>query len=167
MTGTQACNVHDARRMPLYLLNNILGGPGMNAKLNLALREHHGLVYTVESNLTSYSDLGYWSIYYGCDVHDIERCRRLVHRELQHFIDRPLSPSQLRAAKKQIKGQIGVACDNRENFALDFGKSYLHYGWLKNIQHLYEQIDEITSQQIQEVAQEYFADERLFTLIYQ
>lgn len=167
MTGTQACNVHDARRMPLYLLNNILGGPGMNAKLNLALREHHGLVYTVESNLTTYSDLGYWSIYYGCDVHDIERCRRLVHRELQHFIDRPLSPSQLRAAKKQIKGQIGVACDNRENFALDFGKSYLHYGWLKNIQHLYEQIDEITSQQIQEVAQEYFADERLFTLIYQ
>lgn len=167
MTGTQACNVHDARRMPLYLLNNILGGPGMNAKLNLALREHHGLVYTVESNLTTYSDLGYWSIYYGCDVHDIERCRRLVHRELQHFIDRPLSPSQLRAAKKQIKGQIGVACDNRENFALDFGKSYLHYGWLKNIQHLYEQIDEITSLQIQEVAQEYFADERLFTLIYQ
>lgn len=167
MTGTLACNVHDARRMPLYLLNNILGGPGMNAKLNLALREHHGLVYTVESNLTTYSDLGYWSIYYGCDVHDIECCRRLVHRELQHFIDRPLSPSQLRAAKKQIKGQIGVACDNRENFALDFGKSYLHYGWLKNIQHLYEQIDEITSQQIQEVAQEYFADERLFTLIYQ
>lgn len=167
MTGTLACNVHDARRMPLYLLNNILGGPGMNAKLNLALREHHGLVYTVESNLTTYSDLGYWSIYYGCDVHDIERCRRLVHRELQHFIDRPLSPSQLRAAKKQIKGQIGVACDNRENFALDFGKSYLHYGWLKNIQHLYEQIDNITSQQIQEVAQEYLADERLFTLIYQ
>ena len=167
MTGTLACNVHDARRMPLYLLNNILGGPGMNAKLNLALREHHGLVYTVESNLTTYSDLGYWSIYYGCDVHDIERCRRLVHRELQHFIDRPLSPSQLRAAKKQIKGQIGVACDNRENFALDFGKSYLHYGWLKNIQHLYEQIDNITSQQIQEVAQEYLAEERLFTLIYQ
>ena len=167
MTGTLACNVHDARRMPLYLLNNILGGPGMNAKLNLALREHHGLVYTVESNLTTYSDLGYWSIYYGCDAHDIERCRRLVHRELQHFIDRPLSPSQLRAAKKQIKGQIGVACDNRENFALDFGKSYLHYGWLKNIQHLYEQIDDITSQQIQEVAQEYLAEERLFTLIYQ
>ena len=167
MTGTLACNVHDARRMPLYLLNNILGGPGMNAKLNLALREHHGLVYTVESNLTTYSDLGYWSIYYGCDAHDIERCRRLVHRELQHFIDRPLSPSQLKAAKKQIKGQIGVACDNRENFALDFGKSYLHYGWLKNIQHLYEQIDDITSQQIQEVAQEYLAEERLFTLIYQ
>lgn len=75
----------------------------MNAKLNLALREHHGLVYTVESNLTTYSDLGYWSIYYGCDIHDIERCRRLVHRELQHFIDRPLSPSQLRAAKSRLR----------------------------------------------------------------
>ena len=138
----------------------------MNAKLNLALREHHGLVYTVESNLTTYSDLGYWSIYYGCDVHDIERCRRLVHRELQHFIDRSLSPSQLRAAKKQIKGQIGVACDNRENFALDFGKSFLHYGWEKNVDRLYEQVDAITADQIQAVAQELFDKDRLTTLIF-
>ena len=167
MIGTQAYDVHDDRRMPLYLLNNILGGPGMNAKLNLALREHNGLVYTVESTMVAYGDTGTWSIYFGCDEHDVKRCLRLVRKELDKFMEKPLSDAQLRAAKKQIKGQIGVACDNRENFALDFGKSYLHYGWLKNIQHLYEQIDEITSQQIQEVAQEYFADERLFTLIYQ
>ena len=167
MIGTRAYDVNDDRRMPLYLLNNMLGGPGMNAKLNLALREHNGLVYTVESTMVSYGDTGTWSIYFGCDEHDVKRCLRLVRKELDKFMQKPLSDAQLKAAKKQIKGQIGVACDNRENFALDFGKSYLHYGWLKNIQHLYEQIDEITSQQIQEVAQEYFADERLFTLIYQ
>ena len=167
MIGTRAYDVNDDRRMPLYLLNNMLGGPGMNAKLNLALREHNGLVYTVESTMVSYGDTGTWSIYFGCDEHDVKRCLRLVRKELDKFMQKPLSDAQLKAAKKQIKGQIGVACDNRENFALDFGKSYLHYGWLKNIQHLYEQIDEITSQQIQEVAQEYFADERLFTLIFQ
>ena len=167
MIGTRAYDVNDDRRMPLYLLNNMLGGPGMNAKLNLALREHNGLVYTVESTMVSYGDTGTWSIYFGCDEHDVKRCLRLVRKELDKFMQKPLSDAQLKAAKKQIKGQIGVACDNCENFALDFGKSYLHYGWLKNIQHLYEQIDEITSQQIQEVAQEYFADERLFTLIYQ
>ncbi len=167
MIGARAYDVHDPRRMPLYLLNNILGGPGMNAKLNLALREHHGLVYTVESNLTAYSDLGYWSIYFGCDAHDVQRCRNLVRKVLQQFVVHPLTPTQLRAAKKQIKGQIGVACDNRENFALDFGKSYLHDGWQKSIPHLYEQIDAITSQQIQDVARELFSDDHLVTLIYQ
>ena len=166
MIGTQAYDVHDDRRMPLYLLNNILGGPGMNAKLNLALREHNGLVYTVESTMVAYGDTGTWSIYFGCDEHDVKRCLRLVRKELDRFMEKPLSDAQLRAAKKQIKGQIGVACDNRENFALDFGKSFLHYGWKKNVDRLYEQVDEITAQQIQSVAQELFDEHRLTTLIF-
>ena len=166
MIGTQAYDVHDDRRMPLYLLNNILGGPGMNAKLNLALREHNGLVYTVESTMVAYGDTGTWSIYFGCDEHDVKRCLRLVRKELDKFMEKPLSDAQLRAAKKQIKGQIGVACDNRENFALDFGKSFLHYGWEKNVDRLYEQVDEITTQQIQSVAQELFDEHRLTTLIF-
>ena len=166
MIGTQAYDVHDDRRMPLYLLNNILGGPGMNAKLNLALREHNGLVYTVESTMVAYGDTGTWSIYFGCDEHDVKRCLRLVRKELDKFIEKPLSDAQLRAAKKQIKGQIGVACDNRENFALDFGKSFLHYGWEKNVDRLYEQVDTITAQQMQAVAQELFDEHRLTTLIF-
>ena len=166
MIGTQAYDVHDDRRMPLYLLNNILGGPGMNAKLNLALREHNGLVYTVESTMMAYGDTGTWSIYFGCDEHDVKRCLRLVRKELDKFMEKPLSDAQLRAAKKQIKGQIGVACDNRENFALDFGKSFLHYGWEKNVDRLYEQVDAITAQQMQAVAQELFDEHRLTTLIF-
>ena len=166
MIGTRAYDVNDDRRMPLYLLNNILGGPGMNAKLNLALREHNGLVYTVESTMVAYGDTGTWSIYFGCDEHDIKRCLRLVHKELDRMMEKPLSDSQLKAAKKQIKGQIGVACDNRENFALDFGKSFLHYGWEKNVDCLYEQVEAITSQQIQDVARELFDKDRLITLIF-
>ena len=166
MIGTQAYDVHDDRRMPLYLLNNILGGPGMNAKLNLALREHNGLVYTVESTMVAYGDTGTWSIYFGCDEHDVKRCLRLVRKELDKFMEKPLSDAQLRAAKKQIKGQIGVAYDNRENFAFDFGKSFLHYGWEKNVDRLYEQVDAITAQQMQAVAQELFDEHRLTTLIF-
>lgn len=166
MIGTQAYDVNDDRRMPLYLLNNMLGGPGMNAKLNLALREHNGLVYTVESTMVAYGDTGTWSIYFGCDEHDVKRCLSLVRKELDKFMQKPLSDAQLKAAKKQIKGQIGVACDNRENFALDFGKSFLHYGWEKNVDRLYEQVDEITAAQIQAVAQELFDKDRLTTLIF-
>ena len=166
MIGTRAYDVNDDRRMPLYLLNNMLGGPGMNAKLNLALREHNGLVYTVESTMVAYGDTGTWSIYFGCDEHDVKRCLRLVRKELDKFMQKPLSEAQLKAAKKQIKGQIGVACDNRENFALDFGKSFLHYGWEKNVDRLYEQVDEITAAQIQAVAQELFDKDRLTTLIF-
>lgn len=166
MIGTRAYDVNDSRRMPLYLLNNMLGGPGMNAKLNLALREHNGLVYTVESTMVAYGDTGIWSIYFGCDEHDVKRCLRLVRKELDKFMQKPLSEAQLKAAKKQIKGQVGVACDNHENFALDFGKSFLHYGWEKNVDRLYEQVDEITAEQIQAVAQELFDKDRLTTLIF-
>ena len=165
MIGNRAYSVHDERRIALYLLNNILGGPGMNARLNLSLRERNGLVYTVESTMVSYSDTGVWCTYFGCDPHDVKRCLRLVNKELQRVMDKPLTTSQLNAAKRQIKGQLGVACDNRESFALDFGKSFLHYGWEKDITDLFKRIDTLTADNIQQVAKEIFAPERLTTLI--
>ncbi len=100
MIGTRAYDVNDDRRMPLYLLNNILGGPGMNAKLNLALREHNGLVYTVESTMVAYGDTGTWSIYFGCDEHDIKRCLRLVRKELDRMMEKPLSDSPTESCPK-------------------------------------------------------------------
>ena len=166
MVGCRAYGIHSDRRLPLYLLNNILGGPGMNARLNIALRERRGLVYTVESSMVNYSDTGAWSIYFGCDHHHVSRCLRLVKGQLSAMAEKPLSTSQLTAAKRQLKGQIGIACDAREGFALSFGKSFLHYGWERNIERLYESIDQITASQIQEVAQDLFNPERLVTLIY-
>lgn len=165
MIGNRAYDAHDERRIALYLLNNILGGPGMNARLNLSLRERNGLVYTVESTMVSYSDTGVWCTYFGCDPHDVKRCIRLVHKELQRVMDKPLTTTQLNAAKRQIKGQLGVACDNRESFALDFGKSFLHYGWEKDITDLFNRIDALTADNIQQVAREIFNPERLTTLI--
>ena len=167
MIGNRAYAVHDKRRMALYLLNNILGGPGMNARLNLALRERRGLVYTVESTMVSYSSTGLWSIYFGCDAQDVDECMALVRAELDHFIEKPLTDSELTIAKQQIKGQIGIACDNRENLALDFGKGFLHYGWKKDITALYRNIDAITAEEIQAVAQELFVEEQLTKLIYE
>ena len=167
MVGNRAYSVHDKRRMPLYLLNNILGGPGMNARLNISLRERNALVYTVESSMVCYSDTGLWTTYFGCDPKDVDKCLRFVRRELEKVMQRPLSANQLRMAKHQIKGQIGVACDNRESFALDFGKTFLHYGWKKNVESLMEDIDRITAEEIQQVAQEIFAEDRLTTLIYE
>ena len=167
MLGCKTFGYDDVRRMPLYLLNNILGGPGMNARLNISLRERQGLVYTVESSMASYSDTGCWSVYFGCDHHDVKRCLKLVNRELDRMMQHPLSPRQLTAAKRQLKGQLTIACDNREQFALDFGKSFLHYGWEKDITHLYDSIDKVTAEDIQKVANELFATEKLTTLIFQ
>ncbi|GAB6976065.1 M16 family metallopeptidase [Prevotella falsenii] len=166
MIGTRGYSVHDSRRIALYLLNNILGGPGMSARLNLSLRERNGLVYTVESTFASFSATGMWSTYFGCDPQDTARCIALVHEELENMVQRPLSDEELDTAKRQIKGQIGIACDSRESFALDFGKSFLHYGWQKDITNLYAQIDKVTAADIQNVAKDLFSKEKLTTLIY-
>lgn len=167
MTGCRTFGAGDDRRMALYLLNNILGGPGMNARLNVSLRERHGLVYTVESTMVTYSDTGLWSVYFGCDPHDIARCRRLVRRELDHMMGRPLTATALATAKRQLKGQLAVACDNRESFALDFGKTFLHYGHGRDITTLFRRIDAVTADRIQSVARELFAPDRLTTLIFE
>lgn len=165
MLGTRAYDVHDERRIALYLLNNILGGPGMTARLNVSLRERNALVYTVESMAQSYSDTGLWAVYFGCDPKNVKRCLRLIRRELDKVMQRPLSDAQLRAAKRQICGQIGIACDSRESFALDFAKSYLHYGWRKDVTALCERIDALTAADLQRVAQDLFAEERLTMLV--
>ena len=166
MTGCRAYAYSDPRRMTLYLLNNILGGPGMNARLNLSLRERHGLVYTVESTMATYGDTGIWSIYFGCDHHDISRCRKLVRHELDRLMQKPLSQQQLTKAKRQLKGQLAIACDNREQFALDFGRSYLHHGHERDLDTLFRRIDAITAEELQTVACDLFDPNNMTTLIF-
>ena len=164
--GGKAYDINHPRRIALYLLNNILGGPAMSSRLNMSLREKHGLVYTVESTMVSYADTGMWCIYFGCDHDDVKRCMRLVRHELGMLMQKPLSERQLSMAKKQLKGQIALACDNRESFALDFAKSFLHYGWEKDVTALYANIDKLTADDLHLVAQELFREESIETLIY-
>ena len=166
MIGSRGYDAHNEKRTALYLLNNILGGPGMNSRLNVSLREKSGLVYNVEANLTSYTDTGVFCIYFGTEHDDVERCIRLVKKELKRLCDKPLSPAQLAAAKKQIIGQIGVARDNAESTALGMAKTFLHYGKMDDPKELFRRIEELTAKELWEVSNEMFADNYLSTLIY-
>lgn len=166
MIGGRGYNAYDERRTGLYLLNNILGGPGMNSRLNVSLREKRGLVYNVESNLTAYTDTGTFCIYFGCDQEDADYCTELVHKELKKLCDRPLTATQLHAAKKQIIGQIGVASDNFENNALDMAKCFLHYKRCEGKEEVFRRIESLTSAQLLDIANEMFSAERLSILSY-
>lgn len=166
MIGGRGYNAYNEYRTGLYLLNNMLGGPGMNSRLNVALREKRGLVYNVESNLTAYTDTGTFCIYFGCDQEDADRCIELVHKELKKLRDHALTTSQLHAAKKQIIGQIGVAGDNFENNALDMAKCFLHYKRYEEKKEVFQRIESLTASQLLEIANEMFSENYLSTLIY-
>ena len=166
MIGGRGYDAHNEKRTALYLLNNLLGGPGMNSRLNLSLRERRGLVYQVESNLTSYTDTGTFCIYFGCDQQDIERCIKLVHKELKNLCDKKMTSSQLFAAQKQLIGQIGVASDNNENNALGMAKTFLHYNKYDTPEKVFQRIRSLTPEILLEVSNEMFADNQLSTLIY-
>lgn len=167
LVGGRTYSMFDDRRIPLFLLNNILGGPGMNNRLNVSLREKHGLVYNVESNVTSYTDTGLASIYFGTDPKNREKALALVHRELATLRETALSASQLAAAKKQVIGQLGVSGDNREGLFLGLGKSFLHYDRYDTLPEVFEKIEQLTATEIREVANDVFAPDRLFSLIYE
>ena len=166
MIGSRGYNAYDDKRTALYLLNNILGGPGMNSRLNVSLRERRGLVYNVESNLTSYTDTGVFCTYFGCDPDDVDTCMRLVMKELKNLRDTKMTSLQLAAAKKQLIGQIGVASDNNENNALGMAKTFLHYNKYESSEAVYQRIEQITPEILLEVANEMFAEDYLSTLIY-
>jgi predicted Zn-dependent peptidase len=166
MIGCAGYPAADSRRTGLYMLNNMLGGPGMNSRLNLALREHSGLVYNVESNLASYTDTGVMSIYFGCDARDTDHCIELVHYELNRLCQAPLTTLQLAAAKKQLVGQVGVAADNFENTALGMAKTFLHYDSYEGPEALYRRIEAVTAKELWEISNELFHRENLTTLIY-
>ena len=165
--GARAYDLHDPRRRALLLLNNLLGGPGMNSLLNVSLREKRGYVYTVESLVTSYTDTGLFTIYFGTDHHDTRRCIDLVRRELKRLREQRLSASKLASAKRQFIGQLEVSTDNSENVALALGKSFLRYGRFDSLEEVARWVEQITADDLMAVANELLAEERLSMLIYE
>lgn len=166
LIGARAYSLHDPKRKVLNLLNNILGGPGMNSRLNVSLREKHGYVYNVESSQTSYTDTGLFSIYFGSDKRNADRCVNLVHKELKKLRENKLTSLQLATAKKQMIGQIGVSSDNREGVALSLGKSFMHYNYYNTLPEMFSKIEAITAEELQDVANEIFDEQGLYTLMY-
>src|ERR1035437_817848 len=152
MLGNRAYDLNHPKRMGMYLLNNILGGPGMNSLLNLSLREKHGLVYNVESNYQPFVDTGMWSVYFGCDPENVARCEQLVHNELQKLCDQPLSENALKKYKLQLVRQMAISTEHKENLALGLAKSFLRYGKIDDLETVKQMIEAITAEQLQQIA---------------
>lgn len=166
LIGGRSYSLCDPNRRVLNLLNNLLGGPGMNSRLNISLREKRGYVYNVDSSITSYTDTGITSIYFGCDKKNVDKCISLVHKELNRLRKEKLTSSQLSIAKKQLIGQIGVMGDNHENLALALGKNFLHHNHFNTLAETAQKIEAVTAEQILAVSNEIFDERSLFTLIY-
>ena len=163
--GWKCLNMYDPKKYVLYLLNNILGGGSMNSRLNSSLREKNGLVYNVESNHTLYTDTGFLSIYYACDPKYREKCKKLILNELRKLMEKKLTPMQLSLAKRQLMGQLGIAAENKENSALTMGKSYLHFNRFSSLDTFFSKINDVSSTQILEMANEIFNSNE-FELVY-
>ena len=164
--GCEVMGGKSDERFALSLITNMLGGPAMSARLNQSLREKTGLVYTVEANLGLYPDRGLWTVYFGCDVEDVERCQQLVKREIQKFTDKPLSEKALKAAVKQYCGQMLIAEQNVENHILAVAKSYAYYNEKRDVNVLIRRLKSLTSAEIQTVARKYLKVEGLSVLVY-
>lgn len=164
--GNRAYNLYHPQRMGMYLLNNILGGPGLNSLLNISLREKNGLVYNVDSVYQPLTDTGMWTVNFGCDPENTDRCAQLVLKTLKKLREEKLSDITLKRSKMQLAGQMALASENKENMALSMGKSYLRYHQVDDITTIRKKIEEITSNQLREIAQEIFCETQFSRLIY-
>ena len=164
--GSVAYDYMQDKRLALSLLVNILGGTGMNSRLYLNIRERYGLAYNIEAAYTPYSDTGIFTVYFGCDAEDLERCLQLCRREMETFCRQPLGRMQLLKAKRQMTGQMMIAAENYENMMLSIGKSFLVYGKVDETETVCTEVEGVTPELLQEVAQEIFAEERQSVLIY-
>ncbi len=164
--GNIAYDYTEEKRVALSLLVNILGGTGMNSRLNLNIRERYGLAYNIEAAYTPYSDTGVFTVYFGCDAGDLEKCLRLCRKEMAALGEELLGFNQLRKAKNQMIGQIMLASENYENMMLSSGKSFLIYDKVDEWETVCSEIREITPELLQQVAREVFALEKQSVLIY-
>ena len=166
MLGSHAYPIGHQKQLTMYLLNNILGGGSMSSRLYLSLREKHGLVYNIDSQAVPLSDTGYWNIYLACEPQHKEQCLELCHKELKQLRDTRLTAAQLQRALRQLEGQMAISAENQENNALAMAKQMLYHHHAPAWQEVFAKVKEITSIQLQEVANEVFAPEKIYTLLY-
>ncbi len=164
--GNIAYDLNNSKRIPLSFLTNLLGGPGMNSRLNLSLREKYGLAYNIESNYSPYVDTGIFSIYFGTDKDHLDKCLSLIYKEMNLLCTKKLGAMQLKRAQNQLLGQIAISCENNENLMLSIGKSYLLYDKIDSQESIYKQIENIKAEDILEVSNEILNKNNLTSLIY-
>ncbi len=164
--GTTAYAISDEKRLPFFLLVNLLGGPGMNSRLNLSVREKYGFVYSIEAHYSPYIDTGALGIYFGTDPRHTKRVYQLIHRELDKLRNKSLGDLQLHKAKEQLKGQLAMSEENNNSLMLMLSKSLLDLREIRSLEHVFSLIDGVSQSDLMEVANEIFEPSRLSSLTY-
>ncbi len=164
--GNMAYAVEDKNRLGLVMLNNLLGGPGLNSKLNLALRERHGYAYDIESNYQPYSDTGVFNVYFGTDPENLNKASAIVHKELKYLREKKLGTLQLSRAKTQIIGQLAIALESNLSEMLSNGRRLLQVSKIESVKEIIDAINELTADQLIEISNEIFDPKLLSALIY-
>jgi predicted Zn-dependent peptidase len=164
--GTESYDLRNELRLPMVLLNNILGGNSMNSRLNMALRERNGIAYNVEASYTPYSDTGIFMVYFGTEESNLFKALNLVEREFSQLRNKKMGIQQLNRAKKQLIGQLAIANENREELMLTIGRSYLYFDKIDPLISVFEKIESITEDQIFSVANEMLDQTRLSKLLF-
>lgn len=167
LVGGMAPSYNEDNRRAMTLLTNLLGGPALNSRLILSIREKYGYAYNVEANYTPYSDTGYWNIYLGTDKKYLKKAIKLIHEELDKLINEPLTTSEISEAKEQLKGHLALSLDSNLELMFSLGKSVLIFGKVDSMQEIYEELDNISVDDVQNVAQIYFSSEKLSELIFE
>lgn len=164
--ANEAYSSEDKRKTALALLNNILGGPGLNTRLNMGIREKYGFCYNIESSYSPFSDTGLFSIYLGTDFSYLNRTIQLTHKELKKLREKPLGSLQLQRAKQQLIGQIAIGQESNVNELLGMARSVLSYDKVDSIEDIYKEIEQTNAKELQDIANEIFRKDKLSMLVY-
>jgi predicted Zn-dependent peptidase len=164
--GNYSYDIKNEKRIAMHLLNNILGGPGMNSRLSLALRERNGYSYNIESNYTGYSDTGAFCVYFSSDKENSNRCLSIINKEFKKLRNAKLGTAQLSKAKKQLIGQLAISSENNESLMLAMGKSYMLFDYFESLQEVNSKIESVTAEKLMEIANEILDPTKLSTLLY-
>jgi predicted Zn-dependent peptidase len=164
--GGLAPSYHQDERVAMSLLINILGGPALNSRLNISIRERYGYAYSIEANYHTFADTGYWQIYFGSEAKNVNKTLLLIAKELEKLAIKPLTASQLAQAKKQYKGHLALSMDVNSGLMQGLGKSMLAFGQIDTIAEMHQAIDKISAEEIQALAQQYFKNEQISSLIF-
>ena len=157
----------DQKRLQLYLLNNILGGPGMNSRLNMALRERRGYSYSAESHYAPYADTGAMMIYFSCDSDKFSKSMQVAREEIRKLRTSLISEKRLSHARKQLMGQLAISHENNEHLMLTSGKSYLVFNRVDSLETIQKKLEGISSTKLRDTANEVLDLQKMNTLIFE
>lgn len=167
IAGGYAPSYLDEDRKGMLLLTNILGGPALNSRLNLSVREKYGYSYNIEASYTPYSEVGFWHVYFGTDPKYLEKTRKLLFKEMSILRDKKLGAQQLRMAKDQFKGHLALAMDNNSGLMLSLGKSVLLFGKVDSVAEMNASIERLTADDLHRIANKYLSESQLSELIFE